>query len=193
MRVPHPLLPHHTSIPLCWGIKPPQDQGPLLPLTLDKAVPWDIYIYVLSVGCLILGSLEWGGGVGWLVDIVFLLIGLLSPSAPSVLPLTSPLGFPCSVRWLAASIHNWIGQALTEPLRRQQYEAPASNHFLAWAIGSGLVSAFELDLQVCQSLDRLTFSICSTLFPCISFRQEQFWVNIFEMSLWPYPSTRGHA
>ena len=31
----HPLLP---SISLCWSIKPPQDQGPPLPLMPDKAI-----------------------------------------------------------------------------------------------------------------------------------------------------------
>ena len=35
MRV---LPPHHSSIPLCWGIEPPQDQGPPLPLLSDKAI-----------------------------------------------------------------------------------------------------------------------------------------------------------
>ena len=35
---PTHLLPsHHLSIPLHWGIKPPKDQGPPLPLMLDKA------------------------------------------------------------------------------------------------------------------------------------------------------------
>ena len=28
---------------------------------------------------------------------------------------------------------------------------------------------------------------------CISFRQGQFWVKIFEMGVWPHPSTRGHV
>ena len=30
----HPLLPHHLS----WGIKPPQDQKPTLPLMPDKTI-----------------------------------------------------------------------------------------------------------------------------------------------------------
>ena len=34
----HPLLPHLSSIPLPWVIEPPQDQGPPLPLMLDKAI-----------------------------------------------------------------------------------------------------------------------------------------------------------
>lgn len=39
-----PLLPpDHSNIPLCWHIKPPQDQGPPLPLMSVKAMylePW---------------------------------------------------------------------------------------------------------------------------------------------------------
>jgi hypothetical protein len=33
----HSLLPHCPSIPLHWGIKPSKEQGPSLPLMLDKA------------------------------------------------------------------------------------------------------------------------------------------------------------
>ena len=39
MRVlPHPLLPLCPGIPLHQGIKPSQDQGPLLSLMSDKAI-----------------------------------------------------------------------------------------------------------------------------------------------------------
>ena len=55
----------------------------------------------------------------WLVNIVVLPMELQTPSAPSVLPLTRPLGTPCSVQWLSAIICICIGQALTQPLRRQ--------------------------------------------------------------------------
>jgi hypothetical protein len=48
----------------------------------------------------------------WLVDIVVLPMELQTLSAPSVLSLTPPLGFLCSVQWLAESIHTCIGQAL---------------------------------------------------------------------------------
>jgi hypothetical protein len=34
----HLLLPHTPSIPLCWGIKPSQDQRLLLPLMSNKAI-----------------------------------------------------------------------------------------------------------------------------------------------------------
>ena len=67
----------------------------------------------------------------WLVDIVVLPMGLQTPSAPSVLSLTPPLGTLCSVQWLAVSIHLCICQPLAEPLRRQLYQAPVSIHLLA--------------------------------------------------------------
>jgi hypothetical protein len=88
-----PLLPQHPTIPLHWGIKTSQDQGPPLPLMLYKT--------------------------------------------PSVLPLTPPLGSLCSVRWLSASIHIYIGQDLAEPLGRQLYQVTVSKHFLASAIVYG--------------------------------------------------------
>ena len=34
----YPLPPQHSSIPLCWGIKPPQDQEPPFPLMSDKTI-----------------------------------------------------------------------------------------------------------------------------------------------------------
>ena len=65
----------------------------------------------------------------WLVAIVVLPLGLQTPSAPSVLPLTPPLGTLHSLQWLALSIYLCICQALAEPLRRQLYQAPVSMHF----------------------------------------------------------------
>jgi hypothetical protein len=59
-------------------------------------------------------------------------------SAPSVLLLTSQLVFLCSVSWLAASIHVYIGEDVAEPLRRELYQAPVNKHFLASAIVSGV-------------------------------------------------------
>ena len=89
-----PLPPPYLSIPLYWDIKPPQDQGSPLPLMPDNAIlcyicSWNheslqVYSLVGSPG---------GWGV-WLVDIVFLPMGL---QTPSVLPLTPALGSPCSV------------------------------------------------------------------------------------------------
>ena len=64
----NPLPPHHSSIPLHWCIQPPQYQGPLLPLMLDKAIlcyicSWglaSLHVYSL-VGGLFAGS---SGGSG---------------------------------------------------------------------------------------------------------------------------------
>ena len=71
-----------------------------------------------------------------MLDIVFP-VGLVPLSAPSVLPLTPPLESMCSVRWMAASICNCIGQALAEPLGGKLYQAPVSKHILASEIVSG--------------------------------------------------------
>ena len=102
---------------------------PLLHMLLEPWVP----------PCVLLGwwfsPWELLGGF-WFVDIV-LPMGLQTPSAPSVLSLTPPLGMSCSVQWLAVSICLCICQALAEPLRRQLYQAPVSKHFLASAIVSG--------------------------------------------------------
>ena len=43
--------------------------------------------------------------------------------------------------------------------------------------------------QMGQSLGGLSFCLCSTICPHISFRQEKFWVKNLEMSGWPHPST----
>ena len=56
-----------------------------------------------------------------------------APSAPSALPLTPPLGFLCSVQWLALSIPICSCQGLTEPLSRQLYQPPVSKHILTSA------------------------------------------------------------
>jgi hypothetical protein len=70
------------------------------------------------VGSLVPGS-SGGGGV-WLVDIL-LPMGFQTPSGPSVLSLTPPLGTPCSVQWLAMSIRICT---LAEPLKGQICQAP---------------------------------------------------------------------
>jgi hypothetical protein len=54
-----------------------------------------------------------GGGGVWLVDIVVLPMRLQTPSAPSVLYLTRPLGSLCSAQWLAENTLLCISQALT--------------------------------------------------------------------------------
>ena len=77
-----------------------------------------------------------GGGclVGWYCCSFY---GLQTPSAPSVLSLTSSLETPCSDQWLSVSIRFCICQALKEPLRRQLYQDPVRKYFLAATIVSG--------------------------------------------------------
>ena len=53
-------------------------------------------VYFL-VGGLVPGSYGGGAGAVWLDDIVIIPVGLKTPSAPSVLPLTLPLGSLISV------------------------------------------------------------------------------------------------
>jgi hypothetical protein len=83
-------------------------------------------------------------------------IQLMTNKAPSILPLTPLLRSLCSIWLVAVSIHICIGQDLTEPIRRQLYQAPVSKHFLA----SAIVSAFGVCMwggsQVGQSLDGLS-------------------------------------
>jgi hypothetical protein len=101
----HPFLPHHPSILLCSDIEPLQEQEPHFPLMNDKAIlcyicSWShvsLHVYPWVDG-LVHGSSGWL----WLVDIVVVHMELQTPSAPSLLPLTSPLGSLCSVQRLAA-------------------------------------------------------------------------------------------
>jgi hypothetical protein len=86
------------------------------------------------------------------------------PSAPSVLSLTPLLGMPCSVQWLAVSIHLCICQALAEPLRRQLYQAPVSKHFLASTVVSRFGNCIWDESPGGQFLDGLFFSLCSTIY-----------------------------
>jgi hypothetical protein len=98
----YPLLPHLPSIPLHWSIEPPQDQGPPLPLMPDKAILcyiciWihgSLHVYFLVGGFVPGSSGVWGSLVGWYCCSSYRV-------APSVLPLTPPVGSPCSVQWLA--------------------------------------------------------------------------------------------
>jgi hypothetical protein len=85
----------------------------------------------------------------WLVDIVVFPMGLQTPSAPSVLSLTPPLGTQWSVQWLAVSICLCICSALAEPLRRQLYQAPVSMHLLA------SLSSQSPHPQVCACLSHM--------------------------------------
>jgi len=118
-----------------------------------------LHMYSLDGG-LVPGSSR---GSGWLPHIV-LPMGLQTPSAPSVLSLTPPLGTLFSDQWLASSIRLCFCQTLAELFRRHSYQAPVSKHFLKSAILSGFGDyIYGMDPQMGQFLDGLSFSLCSTL------------------------------
>ena len=119
----------------------------------------------------------------WLVNIVVLPMGLQTPSAPSVLPPTPSLGSLCSVRYLAAGIPICIGQTLAGPLRGLLYQALVSKLFLASAMVSGF-GVCKWDGYLGGGVSGWPFlqSLLHSL-SLISFRQEQFCVNIFEMGV----------
>jgi hypothetical protein len=137
---PYPPTPAlSSSIPQSWGIEPSQDQGPPFPVMSDKAIlcyicSWSngsIHVYSL-MGALVLEKFQ--GLIGWYC----LAMGLQTPSAPSALPLTPPLGSLWWIWWLAACTLICIGQALAEPLSGQLYQGPVNKCFLASAIVFGV-------------------------------------------------------
>jgi hypothetical protein len=133
-----PHSPNHSCLPVLafLYIGHPSFTGPRASHPLDaqqvnallhmQMEPW-IIPFVLF-GWWFSPWVLWGSG--WLI-LLFLLMGLQTSSAPSVLSLTPPLGTPCSVEWLAVSIHLCICLALVEPLMIQLYQAPVSKHLLA--------------------------------------------------------------
>jgi hypothetical protein len=109
-----------------------------------------------------------------------------APSAPLVLPLTPPLGIP-EQRLMVGCKHlclylSGAGRAFSGDSWTRFLSESTSWYQQLYL---GLISAFGMDAQVGQSLDGLSFSLCSTLCPCISVRQEQFWVKVLEMYVTP--------
>ena len=96
-----------------------------LPLMSDEAIL--CYICSWSHGSLhvysLVGDLVPGSSGVLMVQLVnsVLPMWLQSPSALSGIPLTLPLGLPCSVQWLAVSTHISICQEQAESLRGQLY------------------------------------------------------------------------
>ena len=104
----------------------------------------------------------------WLVHIVLPPMGLQTLSAPLVLSLAPPFETLCLVQWLPVSINFCICQALAEPLRRQVYQAPVSQHLLASIIVSGFGNCTQDGLPGGFPLGGLFFNLSSTLCLCIS-------------------------
>jgi hypothetical protein len=111
----HPLPLHHSSIPLPWGIKSPQDQGPPLPLMSDKAI--FCYICIWNHGSLLVHSLVDGlvpGIPGWSGQSMFFLgvaITLHSSSSSASSP-TEVLKFRLMVGSKHLHLH-WSGTGRT--------------------------------------------------------------------------------
>ena len=100
----HPFPPPHPRFSYTGAsFKPSEDQGPLLPFMHDKAILCYIcrgsYVYSFVDG-LVPGS---SGGV-WLVYIVFLPMGLQTPSTLLVPSLNPLLGTTHSVQCFTANI-----------------------------------------------------------------------------------------
>jgi hypothetical protein len=125
-----------------------------------------------------------GGLVGWYCCSFY---GVANPFHSFSLSSNSSIGDLCSVQWLASSICLCICQALIEPLRRQLYQAPVSQYFLASTIVSGFGVCIWDGSPGGAVSGWVSFSLCFTLCPCISFGQEPFWVKNLEMSGWPHP------
>lgn len=132
----HPLLPLHLRIPLHWGIKTSQDQGPLLPLLQNKA-PWvaqcvlfDWWFSPWKLWCVCVGGSDW-----------LILLFLLWICKPSIFSSFSPFCNSLIVDPIFSPVvgcHHQlcICQALVESLRRQLYWASDSKHLLASTIVS---------------------------------------------------------
>ena len=133
----HPLQPQHPGIPLNWGNKTSQNQGLFPPIDAEQC--HSLLHMRLKTWVSLCGLIRWwfspgsSGGI-WLVYIVVLPMGLQTPSASLVFPLTPPLGSPCFVQWLAASILIYFSRVPAESLRRHPYQALVSKYFLAAAI-----------------------------------------------------------
>jgi hypothetical protein len=121
----HPLPHPHPDIPLHWGIKPSQNQEPLLSLMPKKAILCYICSWrrgSLHLYSLVGRSVPWGRLRGCLVgwnccssNEVASPFNSFSPSS------NSSTGALSSVQWLALTICLCICQALAEPLRRHLY------------------------------------------------------------------------
>jgi len=168
---PLPLLlwGYSPSYPLLTSNSPPwhspslekQDfTGPRSSLPIDTRQCHPLLHMRMEPG---VASLLSGSSRGvWVLDTLVLPMVLQTPSAPSVLSLTPPLGTLCSVWWLAANILFCISKVLEEPLRRHLYQTLVRKHFLASAVGTGF-SVCIWDLSLRGSVSRWPVPQCLLL------------------------------
>ena len=93
----YPLPPHPSSIPLLWGIKPPQDQTHACPLKSGKT----LLCYLCSRQGKGHGPAlnSWGLWGVWFIDTFVLPMGLQFPSTSPVLSLTHWLHITLIFKW----------------------------------------------------------------------------------------------
>lgn len=136
----HPFLPHCSSIPLHWGIKPPQDHGLPLALMSDKAILCCLSIW--SHGSFTIHSLVGGivpGSTGWssqpTLFFQWCCILLFSPT-PSASSPTRMVGYKHPhLHWSGAG-RNSQGIATTGSCQ----QAPLANNSLeAWCLQTGWI------------------------------------------------------
>jgi hypothetical protein len=121
-------------------------------------------------------------------DIDVLPKGLQTPSPPSVISVTLPLG-PSVLSPMVGCMHPHLYLSGSGRASQETAVSGSCQHaFLGIHNSVCLVTVYGMDHQVGQSLDSLSFSLCTTLCSCIFFRQEQFWVKFFEMGGCPHPS-----
>ena len=132
----HSLLLPCSGIPLYWGIKPSQGQGPVLSLTSHKAILYYMHLKPWVPPCVLFGwwFSPWELWRYWLVHIVVPPMELQIPSAPFS---SSSIGDPVLSSVDGFEFHFCFCKALPEPLMRQVYQAPVNKHLLASTILSG--------------------------------------------------------
>jgi hypothetical protein len=142
---------------------------PLLHMYLE----WWIFPYTLLGWC----SSVWENWVVWPADVI-LPMGLQYPSAPPVLP-PAPNQGPELSQASASALVRCLQQNLPGNSYTRLLSASAS--WQRQQCGY-LMSADRMNPQVGWSLDSHSFSICSSFCPCLSFGQEHFSVESFEMA-----------
>jgi hypothetical protein len=159
----HPQLPPHPGISQQWDILPSQDQGPLLPLTPNRDI--FCYIYLWSQGSLHVYSLV-GGLVfasswesDWLILLFFLWhckllqLNSFSNSSTGDLMLSPMVGCKHQSLYLSGS----------DKTSQETAISGSCQHYTSWnpQYCLGLVTVYEIDPKARQSLECLSFSLCS--------------------------------
>ena len=92
-------------------------------------------------------------------------MGLQTPAGPSIPSPTPPSRTPCLVQWLTASICLYLsGSGRASQEIDSHIRLPSASTSWHPQLCQGLVTVYGMDPQLGQSLDGLSFGLCSTLF-----------------------------